>query len=425
MLRKLWFRGFVISVWFVTIWTAGCDQVAPDPKSVVDPALEAQAPGERTPTVVDVEPDGTTTFVVDYAPAISDVVVLLDRSANEDIRSRMNYAANAFAARAGFTAVDYRLQVMTQDDQGAPRWRPGGPIRRSAEARRQTFERLAYEGSPEVPLDLSAAMQEIDSMEIRSDSTLAVLLISESVPSADAMREIVNALNATAERWSFSALVPSGGNSFCGSSFADDRTLEEVTSDSGGILGSICDDSFASFFSRYLVEGTGADVFHVEIDPGLNPEHLTITRGGDVLNDWTYDAILGRLALSRMIPLGSEITITVRPPEPDPEPEPEPEPVDPPEEPEDPEPPPTPVDPGEAVFLADINPILENNCSGAGCHGEGTANREYVGQYQEVRAGKDAILDRVQRDENTPGRMPPSGMDPEELQALIDYLNGL
>src|SRR5690606_1510800 len=81
--------------------------------------------------------------------------------------------------------------------------------------------------------------------------------------------------------------------------------------------------------------------------------------------------------------------------------------------------------PEEKIFLAQLNPILEKNCNGGGCHGRNGVRTRYVGNYTLVRKSKVEILKNIQLPEGEDGAMPPGGMDADELQTLVDLMSAL
>jgi hypothetical protein len=70
-------------------------------------------------------------------------------------------------------------------------------------------------------------------------------------------------------------------------------------------------------------------------------------------------------------------------------------------------------------YTADIKPIIENNC--IGCHSEGSFIKP-LATYEQVKNNINSILDRIQRPDGDPGKMPKGGsLSPAQINTFIKW----
>ncbi|WP_260446586.1 cytochrome c [Chryseobacterium lactis] len=70
-------------------------------------------------------------------------------------------------------------------------------------------------------------------------------------------------------------------------------------------------------------------------------------------------------------------------------------------------------------YTADIKPIIENNC--IGCHAEGSFIKP-LATYEQVKNNINSILDRIQRPDGDPGKMPKGGsLSPAQINTFIKW----
>jgi hypothetical protein len=197
-------------------------------------------------------------------------------------------------------------------------------------------------------------------------------------------------------------------------------SIRSLSVASKGLAKSICDESISSIMASFLVDATGRRYFDLTIEPNLDPQRMRIESDNRYVAAWKYEPSTGTLTLPQSIGQNAPLFVYTDidhlgpiqenpffiPGEINQEKKVE-------------------KSPEEQLFLDNLNPILEKNCNGGGCHGRNSNRTQYVGNYTLVRKSKVEILKNIQLPEGEEGRMPPNGMDADELQSLVDLMSAL
>lgn len=398
------------------------------------PAEQPQADAEKQ----DLPPGVLAQFKADYKLEPVDVLVLLeDKPAFGASQTRLQYAADSLAARLTFTALDFRLTIAGVGSSGsatqtAARVLDGDTAFLSPATKdlRTKVNGRLVKAPPTSTETLSAEIFYSEAAEyVRSDAFqqtlrqgawLSVLVIQgSSNADVSALQAALDA--ARGKNYSVSALGLFEGDlekfPGCTSEDPQNKDLEALVDASHGVRASLCQQSYASYLSDYLIDASQTRSFSTEIAKGLDVAKMRVEAGGSFLSNWTYDKDSGILTLPRVIALGTEIVVKEisdgtapkavvgddQQPKPDPTPA---------------------LSPVEKKFNDEINPLLTKNCGG--CHGAGSGYTQYVGNFTLVKQRKADLLDRLQRPAGAAGRMPPAGnVAAGELQAILAYLQTL
>jgi len=168
---------------------------------------------------------------------------------------------------------------------------------------------------------------------------------------------------------------------------------------SGGLMQSLCGDSYTEFMAEFAGAGTKSAHFAVELEKPADPATITITVNGSPVEGWRYKIADQILMVPTSIVPGTAFQVSYTTPEekgddelyiPD-------EGID------------TIADiqevslsPANIAFLSDVRPVMLANCTTGGCHG----NVFNAGDFDQVWSYRVSIVDRMNRAPAATGFMP-------------------
>ena len=168
---------------------------------------------------------------------------------------------------------------------------------------------------------------------LRREAFLSILYVtySDEIYESTESGDVAEALNAAvgAGNWSVSGIVPdrtgcawkktdkSDRNTNDGGDIAKmdpnykrKNKIHKLIESSGGIFGSLCQDTYFETVGRFVKEATRAGYFPVPISDVIDPKSISVTVAGYPAEGWRYLVSEKTLLLPTTIKVGTVVTVT-------------------------------------------------------------------------------------------------------------------
>lgn len=172
---------------------------------------------------------------------------------------------------------------------------------------------------------------------LREDAKLAVLYVGvldevNEVHSANAMIEMLDNAKG-AGNWRFSGMIPdkngcsfrdnngtlrntndiyTGADSSLWDAYPRQNRIHEVIEKSGGVLTSICSESYIDLIEDFMKQGTSLGFFEVSLDEYPDPDSIEVVMNGFAVEGWRYDAESNVMMIPTTIRPGMDFTVSFR-----------------------------------------------------------------------------------------------------------------
>ncbi len=395
-------------------------------------------------------------FTADYRFTPVDVLVIGETTgvlAGAPFADRLAQAGSTLATRLLFSELDVQVGFLSagippRPPEGTPQTVFAGELTEVDGPAILTKDRTDFSTlirQRMAPANLSQSQQPLTALKrmferstlpesrsagfFRDGAFLAVVYVHHSDETAEQLLpdDITKLLNERkgVGRWSVSAIVPdwegceiSTGRLTNAADYVRRNLVLRLAQQSGGLVESLCKNTFAYFFDSFVGDGTNSRYWLADLPVRAMWESIQLTADKTEFTSWRYTPGELVMKLPTTIPRGSAVEISFE------------------------------IDDGtkenvaldrdipylqerklspeEIAFNVQINPIIRGSCGGGTCHSSGSGLSTYVDNYRVVVNNRAAILDRIQRPDGDVGKMPQGRtIGATELQRLIDYLSAV